>query len=167
MHYVRFWRNGTYDLIRKTTGIVKHSGGYIRKRSPSHKLADCNGYVFEHRFVYFEANGYEDLKCAICGKTEKLDTCHIDHIDENKTNNNLNNLRLTCMQCNIARTPYRNKKNARNLFAIGELKTITEWAADPRVKIHMSTISNRLDSGMSDHDALFSKKLTHNGNQAK
>lgn len=45
----------------------------------------------------------------------------------------------------------------------GERKTPTEWARDPRVKIAGRTIVDRKRRGMSDEEALFGPKKTHNG----
>ncbi|WP_422422084.1 hypothetical protein [Pseudomonas sp. GZD-222] len=40
-----------------------------------------------------------------------------------------------------------------------------QWARDPRVKVSGATIIRRKLAGMSDHDALFAEKRTHNGNR--
>ncbi|MEN1487146.1 hypothetical protein AAIH33_32890, partial [Pseudomonas aeruginosa] len=45
----------------------------------------------------------------------------------------------------------------------GRRDTATNWARDPRVKVSGHTILRRKAAGMSDFDALFAPKLTHNG----
>lgn len=44
----------------------------------------------------------------------------------------------------------------------GETKCATEWAKDPRIKPSYGTLIRRKRAGMSDFDALFSKRKTHN-----
>lgn len=44
----------------------------------------------------------------------------------------------------------------------GQKKLAHEWSKDHRVSVAASTIHSRKKSGMSDYDALFSPKKTHN-----
>lgn len=54
--------------------------GYIRIRRPGRPLAAKDGYVYEHRLVWYEAG------------REIPPEFHIHHIDHDKTNNALDNL---------------------------------------------------------------------------
>jgi hypothetical protein len=57
-------------------------------------------------------------------------------------------------------------KRIRNAIAItfdGETKTPHEWSKDPRVSVSGSQIRLRKKAGMSDEQALFAPKKTHNG----
>lgn len=56
--------------------------GYVRVRRVGHPLAGVDGYVYEHRLVWFEAHG------AIAPGM------HVHHIDGDRANNDLANLEL-------------------------------------------------------------------------
>lgn len=56
------------------------------------------------------------------------------------------------------------KKIVDKLTYNGETKTAAEWQRDMRTNVTYGTILRRKRSGMSDYDALFSEKQTHNGN---
>lgn len=48
----------------------------------------------------------------------------------------------------------------------GETKTATDWQRDPRTKVSYGTILRRKRKGMTDEEALFSKKKTHKSHDA-
>lgn len=167
-HYFRVRRAGTTDLVRKP-GRPRYEDdrGYQFIHAPSHPLINKNQvYVPEHRAVLYEALGPGPMCCELCGKSLTWDTCDVDHIDENPRNNARDNLRPTCRQCNISRNPppaYLSRKNAIAISFGGETKTPNEWAKDPRVNVSGGQIRHRKKAGMTDFDALFAPKVTHNG----
>jgi len=54
-------------------------------------------------------------------------------------------------------------KNATVLTFQGETKTAHEWSKDPRVEVSGPTIRRRKAEGKTDEQALFGRKITHNG----
>jgi hypothetical protein len=136
---------------------------------PDHPLADSTGQVWEHRKIVYDRIGDVVPPCELCGKPLTWQIAHIDHIDENPSNNDPKNLRPLCSPCNTrrgARLPQYLCKGRHAITFDGETKTASEWARDPRVSIAHNVISQRKRRGMSDYDALFSPKLTHNGKKA-
>jgi len=110
-HYFRYMRYGTYDTYTPKYR-VGHSGGYIQLREPKHILANSRGYVYEHRFVYYEQISKNITACEMCGKDIGWGNAHIDHIDENRKNNDKSNLRALCNPCNTQ--PSRREKRLRH-----------------------------------------------------
>lgn len=171
-HYHRKWRNGDLDVHRKkAVERYERNKGYQYIYMPSHPLtAKGQLYVPEHRVVLYSVIGDKKMNCAICGCDLNWNSCHVDHIDENPRNNSAENLRPTCLRCNVWRSmppAHVRMKSAHAVTFDGETKTPSEWARDPRVSVSGSTIIRRICSGMSDEDALFGKKATHNGNKIK
>lgn len=169
-HYFRFRRNGSADkLPTSRLQRVVTPNGYVRVWDPEHALADRKGYVFEHRQVMWEVVGPGCRNCEICSKHESWLTCHVDHIDENRQNNQRSNLRILCRGCNVKRgfkpESFEGRGRAGLIEFDGVRLTPEQWARDPRVKVSGATIIRRKLAGMSDHDALFAKKRTHNGNR--
>ena len=125
-HYMRHWRNGTTDRIRRRKGTLTHSHGYIIKSRPSHPLADNRGYVYEHRLVCFDAYGKGPFSCHWCGDTVNWAGLHVDHIDDDKKNNDIENLALSCPSCNTGR---------------GRMKAIRTWRRKTGVEYEGSVYS--------------------------
>lgn len=168
-HYFRMRRNGTTGKIAKSRkDRVVTPNGYVRVFHPLHALADKGGYVFEHRYVMWSVVGEHTGPCRICGKPESWSTCHVDHIDEDRKNNAKSNLRILCRGCNVKRGFTQDGQSSRSGRALIEFEgirmTAHAWARDPRVNVTGKTIRLRKESGMSDYDALFSPKITHNRN---
>lgn len=172
VHYFRFMRYGTYELVgpRKHGGVPtirkmrkSNAAGYQLLFDPTHKLSMKDGYVYEHRKVVYSIYGENLPSCEICGKPTDWKTCHIDHKDTDVTNNIFGNLRPLCRACNTFRD-YPSQHTKKHCMAItfdGVTQTPEEWSRDPRVLVVGRTISLRKRSGMSDFDALFSPKLTN------
>lgn len=64
-------------------GRTRSGSGYVRIFKPDHPGANCNGYVYEHRYVMEQKLG------RLLEKGEL-----VDHIDRNRSNNHPDNLRL-------------------------------------------------------------------------
>lgn len=172
MHYFRLRRNGSLELlpVRRALRYVT-SNGYVTRYMPDHPLANKGGLVFEHRFVMWPLVGPDCRPCELCGKPEAWRTCHVDHIDEDRQNNAADNLRILCRGCNVKRgfgpESYAGLSKVGLIEFEGRRDTATNWARDPRVKVSGATIRARKASGMSDEDALFAEKVTHNGKARK
>lgn len=167
-HYFRVRRNNTTDMVRAPAKPrIEDERGYQFLHVPTHPLLSKGQiYVAEHRVVLFAAIGPGPMQCAICGCGLTWKTCHVDHIDENPRNNDLSNLRPTCRRCNTWRNmppAVVRMKNAVALTYEGITKTANQWAQDPRVAVSGPTILRRKRQGMTDVDALFGAKKTHNG----
>lgn len=164
-HYMRLRRNGTFDKVQKRNKTYKHSGGYIKQYSPDHPLSDCQGYVYQHRMVYFDQVSEEIASCSLCERRITWATVHIDHIDKNKENNTPLNLRPLCLKCNTQRDRPKEmlRRKIKTLTINGREESIHDWIAISGQDIAYTTIYRRLKSGMSDYDALYSPKITHNG----
>ena len=175
-HYFRMWRKGHLELeldVKKMSlgysrkyRVTMPGKGYQRLYEPSHPLRDSSGYVSEHRKVVYQKYGETLPPCELCGQEINWDTCHIDHIDCDVKNNTPDNLRPLCNACNTRRG-FPEQHTILGHWSItfdGETKTPAEWERDLRVSVSGATIKRRKSMGMSDYDALFSKKITHNGN---
>lgn len=172
MHYFRVMRNGTTEKLPTTRQYrIITPNGYVRVFEPAHALADKGGYVFEHRYVIWADIGEACRDCELCGKHEGWSTCHVDHIDNDRMNNDRSNLRILCRGCNTRRgfTPesHANRSDVGLVEFEGKRATCSQWAEDPRVSVSGPTIFRRKRMGMSDYDALFGEKKTHNGKGRK
>lgn len=168
MHYFRIRRNGT--VVKKPIGRALRyvtPNGYITLYKPGHPLSNKTQCVFEHRFVMWPIVGPDCRPCELCGKPQTWATCHVDHIDENRQNNAATNLRILCRGCNVKRGFRPESHEFRSSVGLiefeGRRDTATAWARDPRVNVSGSTIRLRKAAGMTDEEALFSEKVTHNG----
>ncbi|WP_230953529.1 HNH endonuclease signature motif containing protein [Burkholderia cepacia] len=164
-HYFRFMRTGNYHLLPKPqrTARRQDSRGYWQLYMPEHPLADSTGQVWEHRRIVYERYGDDLPPCELCGKLLTWSTVHIDHEDENPANNDPKNLRPLCRGCNVSR-PLR--MNSVNLTIGGVTKTAAAWSRDSAVTVCYATILKRKAKGLSDYEAVFGEKKTHNGKKA-
>lgn len=168
MHYFRIRRNGT--VVKTPIGRALRyvtPNGYITLYKPGHPLSNKTNCVFEHRFVMGPIVGPDCRPCELCGKPQTWATCHVDHIDDNRQNNSPTNLRILCRGCNVKRGFRPESHEFRSKVGLiefeGKRDTSTNWARDPRVKVSGNTIRLRKAAGMTDAEALFSEKVTHNG----
>lgn len=170
-HYFRLWRNGTLDIVRKPARPRIYERGYTFVHAPHHPLTSPGQiYIAEHRAVLYEKIGPGPMSCELCGVSMTWKTCQSDHIDQNRANNDPSNLRPLCRRCNVWRSmpPAKDRlANVKVLTFDGISQSAHEWSRDPRVKVTSATIRRRLQAGMSDEDALFSRKITHNTKQTK
>lgn len=168
MHYFRFRRNGT--AVKTPIGRALRyvtPNGYITLYKPDHPLSNKTKCVFEHRFVMWPIVGPDCRPCELCGKPQTWATCHVDHIDDNRQNNSPTNLRILCRGCNVKRGFRPESHEFRSKVGLiefeGRRDTATAWARDSRVSVSGKTILLRKAAGMTDSEALFSDKVTHNG----
>lgn len=167
MHYFRVRRNGTTDFVeRGRKERVETPSGYQWIYRPDHPLHHASsGYVAEHRAVVYQDLGEGPLACELCARALTWKTCNVDHIDGDVRNNARSNLRPTCSRCNTWRSmsPAVEWSRTHVLEHDGLRLTPTEWARDPRVLVAGRTIVLRKQAGMTDAEALFMPKVTHNG----
>lgn len=168
MHYFRLRRNGDLESHRPVAKPrIEDDRGYQFLHMPKHPLLTKGQiYVAEQRVVLYEAIGPGPMTCELCGCGLTWKTCQADHIDENPRNNERSNIRPLCRRCNVWRSmppAHIRMKNATALTYMGETKTAFEWSKDPRVNVTATTIRHRKKAGMSDEQALFADKVTHNG----
>lgn len=164
-HYFRLRRNGHVNL-KGAKPRIEDDRGYQFLHAPDHPLVTKGQiYVAEHRIVLYEAIGPGPMCCELCGKAMTWATCQADHIDENPRNNARSNLRPLCRRCNTWRSmPEPVEWNRTHVIEFeGKRLTPAEWARDPRVSVSGPTIILRKKAGMSDEQALFAPKVTHNG----
>lgn len=99
--YTRVRRTGT-TTPRKRSLRYQRQSGYVALLRRGHPLADSQGYVYEHRLVYFEGHS-GSLTCCWCGTGLTWETAVIDHLNEVKHDNQKANLVASCDNCNTAR----------------------------------------------------------------
>ena len=169
MHYFRMMRTGSYDLKKRVYEMkprkkVVQSAGYILIYDPDHKLAQKNGYVYEHRKVMYEIYGENTKDCELCGKKTSWDlyTTHIDHINHDKSDNSPDNLRFLCNACNSQRDVNVHDRGGITLINInGEVKTAGKWGKHPLSNHTGASIYRRYKNGMDPYECVFGKNITH------
>lgn len=166
-HYFRLRRGRPLEDRPRGVPFLVDPRGYLGVFEPGHPLALGNGVVAVHRKMLFDAVGGVVSECELCKKPLTWASCHVDHIDENPGNNAIGNLRPLCMDCNVKRTRSIDRRGATVLVVGDERKTLAEWSRDSRVSVCVKTIIERKKRGVSDAEALFGKKRTHNGNRTE
>lgn len=75
-HYCRQWRYGTLGLTQNHQPAIGHSSGYVLTWVESHPLATQgkSHYVYEHRRVFYDANGDGPFRCYVCGAVVEWST---------------------------------------------------------------------------------------------
>jgi len=131
--YMRLRRKGTTDY-KSLPYRLNHPAGYVWLREPDHPLSDSRGLVYEHRYVFYEANGSGPFKCYWCGIEIKWDCMDVDHLDDNKANNDISNLVASCHKCNSRRGTWKMVRARREQWTQitykGTTKTGSEWARE-------------------------------------
>ena len=127
-------RKGTIDYKPAPKYKTDHSGGYVLLRELSHPLADSNGLVYEHRFVFYNQRGEGPFKCHWCDTDIGWGTMHVDHLDDDKTNNSVENLVPSCPRCNQKRGEWKmvakHRAIGKQITYNGTTKTAGLWAKD-------------------------------------
>lgn len=165
-HYFRKMRYGTYELTSVRKYRIQNPAGYQKLYEPLHKLSDKDGYVYEHRMVYFDS-GKQVANCEICGTNIDWKILHIDHIDKDVTNNNINNLRPTCRNCNTFRDLKTDLLSSEKIECRGLSLTLAQWARRDDVKVAANTIRFRLSKGISIEESIFGERKTHQNTKTK
>ena len=161
MHYFRFMRNGSYDLL-PTSRIYRRQNpaGYQMLFEPNHKLSHSNGYVYEHRMVYHDQIDDNPKNCSICGKGIDWQSLHIDHIDDDVTNNCSSNLRATCRACNTMQGHNEASFGSNIVTLMGFSLPAHTWARHPKCTVSGTTILKRIRSGLPVFESVFNKSKT-------
>ncbi|MFU2131645.1 HNH endonuclease signature motif containing protein [Gallibacterium anatis] len=174
MHYFRFMRNGTYELLIKRKYRNQNKKGYQMIHEPDHPLVMKNGYVYEHRFMVYEKYGNDLPNCEFCGKALTWKNVHIDHINGDVKDNVIDNLRPLCRSCNTMRSSTKrikhSCKNTSSITYMGVTMTAAEWARQKGVNVCPMAILARINKGWSVASALFTpsrKKRGFNSHSAK
>lgn len=152
MHYTRWWRHGSVDALYQPEERRIHSQGYVMVYAPDHPLR--RGYstprVYEHRLVFYEANGDGPFDCHWCGLQVTWDDMHVDHLNAVSDDNRLCNLVSSCGPCNQSRgadamTKTCRKLRSKEITFRGVTKTRAEWAESLGIKSH--ALRWRLENG--------------------
>ena len=166
-HYFRIMRNGTAELVRSRRYRRTHTSGYQLIYEPDHELSQDCGYIYEHRFVMFNAWGERLKSCALCGREWSWSATyksHIDHIDKDKSNNNLSNLRPLCNSCNTSRPGVRHDahtvKGRSSITYMGRTMTAAEWAREEGSSVTGKTILSRIGAGWEAGEAMTTPSRT-------
>ena len=156
MHYYRLRRNGNLEAPgRPIAGKYEQSAGYIKIYAPGHPMAIRSNYAYEHRKIFYDANGEGPFSCHVCGKKIGYDVLHVDHLDDNHRNNAASNLAPACPTCNRQRGAHKMIKSMTELYGIeafGVRRTLNEWSRQSAVP--RTTLSRRLKDGWHIERAL-------------
>lgn len=159
LHYMRKWRNGVTDLIKKSASTKEHSQGYILTPSRGHPLSNGRSHDYEHRIIYYDAHGKGPFNCKWCAKQVTWMDLHIDHLDDDRKNNNLTNLVVSCAICNQQRGRHKAAdtwRRATGIKALGMIKTLSEWSR--YTGISRAALRARLDNGWTPDKAMITPR---------
>jgi len=173
MHYFRRMRTGSFDLMRGGVAAKRRnvsssrkyrrisSNGYYLIYEPKHELAQNGGYVYEHRFVLFNAYGHDINSCEICGREwswSSIYRSHVDHINNDRADNRIENLRPLCNSCNVKRSEAdRHAASGRVPITLnGKTMTAAEWSRVDGCMVSQERIIYRVRAGVDHKNAVFS-----------
>lgn len=159
-HYYRRYRTGHVELLKRDIPLVQeHTHGYLLDYAPDHPLGTRGrrNRVYQHRRVYYEANGDGPFACHWCGIEVTWATMHVDHVDADRKNNSLSNLVASCPACNVQRGQAKMAVAVRDkvgvqVTAFGITRCISEWARV--VGLGRACLTGRLNAGWSAEKAL-------------
>ncbi len=151
MHYGRLRRNGTLENLPGRARARRSHGYMVSLGNKGHPLATQTqtSSIYEHRTVFYAAQGNGPFNCYHCGITVTWQNMHIDHLNEIKDDNRVENLVASCVACNIGRS--RSKWLAsmrlvgRKVTAFGRTIRVVDWADE--FGVAANTIRLRLDRG--------------------
>jgi hypothetical protein len=158
MHYGRIRRNGTTEKICDHPKPWRlHTHGYILLYESEHPLAQSNGYVYEHRKVFYDAYGDGPFVCHWCDAEVGWANMHVDHVNGRRDDNALDNLAPSCARCNQARGIPKMRESIRQkqgvwIECFGRRQTLVDWAEE--LSISPQAVSYRLKSGWPIEKAL-------------
>lgn len=122
-------------------------------------------FLYEHRLVMFDINGYGPYNCNWCNKSLTWSEMEVDHLDEIKSNNQPTNLVSSCRSCNSKRGQNKRRRVALDSDGIefnGITKTIPNWASD--LGISPEGLRDRIAKGWSLERALTTPRRKKNQN---
>lgn len=157
MHYYRHRRNGHFDLLPASTGHMT-STGYFKIPAHRHPLTQRHSqdFEFEHRVVYYAANGDGPFHCYHCDIIVTWDDLDIDHLNDVKTDNRIVNLVASCPSCNTKRGRHKMIATLRakgiQITAFGRTRSLHDWADD--LQISHASVLWRIENGWSPEDAV-------------
>ncbi len=166
-HYFRFMRTGTYDLSQKKKLRLQNPAGYYKVYAPEHPLANKDGYVYEHRFVFYNIKAKNVSNCELCDSSINWKSLHIDHVDNDVTNNKVDNLRALCRGCNVFRGHTAESMGTLFIECNGKRLTSQAWARQKGVEVAGNTIKRRYLSGASAHKSIYGQRKTHHNTVTK
>lgn len=150
-HYGRMRRSGTLECVRVARAHTRDDG-YRLIPAKGHPMALGRSHAYEHRVVFFDANGGGPFACHVCGETVTWDDMHVDHLNDARDDNRIENLAAAHPACNQFRVHTRSAVQRRNqhvrwLEHDGERLPISAWAA--RIGVRPNAIAARLAAGWS------------------
>lgn len=103
------------------------ASGYRMKRIIGHPIANSQGYLSEHREVFYGHAGPGPHSCHWCGRPLRFvsspvlsrDVLVVDHLNGDKLDNRPANLVPSCNSCNVRRHWNHEAVEAQRLARIG------------------------------------------------
>jgi len=136
-----------------------HTGGYVVVYAPDHplRLGKRGKSEYEHRIVFYDANGSGPFECHVCGATIGWDVMHVDHLNDDVKDNRLDNLKPACPTCNQARgrdkmTATHRANSKYQITWDGQTKCVSEWAK--AAGITKTGLIQRIKAGWTVENAL-------------
>jgi len=144
MHYLRFWRYGRYERIRRIVGLSQKE--YYQK----YKI-EIRKYRLEHssksiKSMHKKRFGglrefilqRDEYKCVICGMTDEahlliwkrhLTLNHIDHQGRNASyqNNNPDNLETLCLRCHGWKDAIKSGRSSTYLTKLNRERSVNSF----------------------------------------